>query len=353
MFVIMLILLIADRCIALILGLPSGTPSGMSFAEGLSEVFVSQSEIYSAKLCEISSLILDRNDGDEARAFAATQEIDEKLDKLAETMPADWWEVPSPSLQIRLLEAAETFDRLMAQIWHYQLEALLHLPFMYRAAHERRYEYSKISCLKASREIVRRWIYLMGMHGAPIVNKLVDFQAFTSCVILLLGLVSPKQGSADLEQDKQEIEDRKLVKSVIRMLEDRPTASSDKIYAQSIEVLQSLESVDIHKPCKLNGSIRLSIPHFGTITLVGGLCRTDKETMALRHVAASQVAEHIENQHQQYTPPATAPAHATVRFESALFQPVSMDQEDWPFSDVDVMLFDSLLDTSIEGNWGF
>lgn len=341
---------IAERCIALVLGLPSGAPSESSFAEGLAELSIGPTELYNAKLCEISSLIADRNDGDEASAFATSQGIDDKLDDLAKTMPTDWWEELPPSLDIPLPETMEIFYKVIAQIWHYELEALLHLPFMYRAAHERRYEYSKLSCLKASREIVKRWLYLMEMRGAPIMSKLLDFQVFTSSVTLLLGIVSPRQGSADPELDKHEIEDRMMVRNVIYVLENRPSAPRDRLSAQSIEVLKNLESIDLSKRCSHGETLRLDIPHFGTITLIGGACRKDRDKLALRQTATSRFTNDSENQYQHYNPATSLPM---INFESALFQPVDMSQAYWQTGDADVMLFDSILDPSLEGNWNF
>jgi hypothetical protein len=47
----------------------------------------------------------------------------------------------------------------------------------------------------------------------------------------------------------------------------------------------------------------------------------------------------------------TAPPVFT--FTSSQFPPLTADMGEWPFSEDDTLLFDSLLNTDLEGNWNF
>lgn len=140
----------------LVLGLPSGV-SDVFISDPDEPIYFDPIQKYHRSLTLISGMILRRNESPTTTAFAATQEIDEKLETLAKTMSSSWWEIPQAFTSAD--DALIKFNRVWAQIHHYQLESLVHLPFMLRAATDRRYEYSKSSCLRASRELIRRWLY--------------------------------------------------------------------------------------------------------------------------------------------------------------------------------------------------
>ncbi|KAH6714326.1 hypothetical protein BKA61DRAFT_481743, partial [Leptodontidium sp. MPI-SDFR-AT-0119] len=69
--------------------------------------------------------------------------------------------------------------------------ALLHFPFMLRAAIERRYYYSKSSCLMACREVMWRYLPMRQSSNRSFCSKVVDFGALTATVALFLGLFNP------------------------------------------------------------------------------------------------------------------------------------------------------------------
>jgi hypothetical protein len=79
----------------------------------------------------------------------------------------------------------------MTQIWYFQLEGLLHLPFMLRASTERRYEYSKFTCLKASREVIYRYNLLRGAKHNLFCCNVVDF-GMCNILFFLSELSKPK-----------------------------------------------------------------------------------------------------------------------------------------------------------------
>lgn len=83
----------------------------------------------------------------------------------------------------------------MCQVWHFELATLLHLPFMLRAADDRRYEHSRVSCLNASRSLIRRWLAIRESHETFYFSNLIEFEVFTATTTLLLGLLHPETSS--------------------------------------------------------------------------------------------------------------------------------------------------------------
>jgi hypothetical protein len=79
--------------------------------------------------------------------------------------------VENPKLKIleRTLNTSGLFNRLLDQIWFFQMRALLHLPFMLHADSDRRYEYKKSSGLDAAREVhLARFIVQLLMKGLKV-----------------------------------------------------------------------------------------------------------------------------------------------------------------------------------------
>ncbi|RDL38985.1 Zn2 DNA-binding protein [Venustampulla echinocandica] len=351
----------ADRYLALFLGLPVGS---VDDTFGPEETFhnpaVDKDMLFSRKLCEISSRISDRNLAQNSQAYATTQEIDEKLDILAKDMPKSWWEIPAFTPETSTQELALHLDHIMTQIWYFQLEALLHLPFMLRAATERRYDYSKFTCLKASREMVSRYL-AMNSTAKSFCCRVMDFGAFTSTVTLLLGLleVTPAPETPEIRQQKEN--DRALVHVVVKSLEETSRDGKEVIATQSVNVIKSLLAMDSPSG-RAPASLRLTIPYFGTITIVRPLPAPKSGTPAIQNKQTVTI-DH------SFQPPATCATESwtdvpfqapdssnipMVSFTSSHFPPLMQEQppmENWGLQDTDTFFFDSLLSTDIDGNW--
>jgi hypothetical protein len=351
----------SDRYLSLILGVPQGGGSTFPFDDTAS--WLTTEDIYTKNLCVIAGLILERNQAEPTHAFSTTQEIDEKLDQLAKQMPPSWWELPNVSCKGKSERAAEQFDRVLSHIWHFELESLVHLPFMLRAATDRRYEYSRITCLSASRGLIRRWLYFQNC-GFTITCRLIEFQAFTACVTLLLAILQPTRSIKDPEQLRQEEADRNLVNESIRALEQlMPTNSGNVVVTQSIEALRTLQSLNLNDGGGRGSNLRLTIPHFGTISVAKGASVRDVDSSTR---ADGRTGEPVSFQgsngnlssvqswqQQEIIPPAAPyPTPPVLSFTSSQFPPLTADNPgDWMFQDADVVLFDSLFRTDVEGHW--
>jgi hypothetical protein len=353
----------------LLLGLPNGSVNDHFYPE---ETFQNPScdteQLFSRKLCELSGALADRNQSENPHAYAMTQSIDEKLDLLKKNMPESWWEIPVVTANKHSPEALAHFDRLMTHIWCFQLEALLHLPFMLRAATERRYDYNKFSCLKASREMIYR--YLAMRDAAPNISfccKIIDFGALTATVTLLLGLIEPAQGTETNETRQQKENDRNLVQTVLSSLEKLGKNGKNIIASQSSTIISSLLAVD--SPAgRAAGNLRLTIPYFGTISIV----RPPPSPANLTHTPGVEKQQAITIDHRlqaessennngwpgmPFLAPTQTPADPmnlpVVSFTSTHYPSLVPDQsmQDWGLQEADNLYFDSLMNTDIEGNW--
>lgn len=311
-------------------------------------------------LSAIAGLLVDRNQTEPTHAFSTTQNIDEKLDEFAKQMPSSWWDLPEHSTFERNEVTADLFDRALVQIWHYELESLVHLPYMLRAAVDRRYEYSRLSCLSASRKLVQRWIFLRERSKAPFVCKLLEFQVFKAAITLLLGILQPSQTVKDAMEIRQDEEDRKLVDTVRNIFEELQALENNVVLAQSAEVLKTLQSINLNDHSK-GGNIRLTIPHFGTISVGKSRCnlaaqgaRPAANLQGNENANASfQVDPALQNWQSNVPIQAPYPTPPVLTFMSSQFPPLTADMGEWPFNEDDTLLFDSLLNTDLEGNWNF
>ena len=261
-------------------------------------------------------------------------------------MPSSWWELPTTNLlSSRSEEAAQQMDRVLSQLWHFELETLVHLPFMLRAATDRRYEYSRLSCLAASRGFISRWTFMQYQSSLLLVCRVYQFQVFTSAIILLLGILQPTQGGKSVEQLQQEEEDRKMVNTVKQIFKDLQKIHVDPILSQSIDALETLQSV--YFDGNGGGNLRLNIPHFGTISISRGGSSSRN----------TQTPQPVSNQPDLYDSrniPITQTPHHTLpmfSFTSSHFPTLTTEAAEWQFNDSDTIFFDSLINTDLGGNW--
>jgi hypothetical protein len=273
-------------------------------------------------------------------------------------------------------ETTAQFDKLMAQIWFFQIQALVHLPFMLRASTERRYEYSKFSCLKACREVMWRYLALRKSYNKSFCCKTIDFGALTATVALFLGLLNTT--NSPVVQSHQDDADRALIKMVYEVMENFAKNKNEIVAAQSVTVIKSLLAVE-HPTNQHEGNLRLTIPYFGTVSIV----RPQPKVQQQLHTPPSQSTDLAQQQSQAsfYTttpqqesvdvsntsletqpwqnlqmPAQGALNYPTVSFQSTYYNeiapaPTNVQATGW--SEADTLFFDSLLNADLDGNWTF
>jgi hypothetical protein len=351
----------SDRYLGVILGLPCGTGDDCfgDEEESLQGLNADNRDVFERRLCIIAGSINARNLKESStKTYTVTQQLDEKMDRLSNEMSQSWWEIPVLAVVERSLAVSGQFDRLLAQLWFFQLKALLHLPFMLCAGTDRRYEYSKFSCLNASRELVLRYLALRRFGNTQLMCRVVDFAAFIGAIILILDQVGPPSPEAESPKTQQLREsDRSLIQNVITSMETVSHSNREVAARESVEVMKTLLASNT-----TSRNLRLTIPYFGTIRLlreqIPSQTSPNPEHLISSTLNAPQhpdvYGQNIEVEDWQGSQSVQNYRNIpVVSFESSQFASFDIDPstENWDFADADQLIFNSLLNMDIGGDW--
>ncbi|KAK3359671.1 hypothetical protein B0T25DRAFT_600824 [Lasiosphaeria hispida] len=285
----------ADRTLCMMLGLPQGSPDRTmaSPAALANDTAMGRVERMHSVL---ASRILERNELDpNSENFSLTQEIDSELQKAAQQLPGKWWLTPNlaKSTHDTSLMFWETL-RLINQLFHYNLLNQLHLPYMLRSnSHpstgpntgRENYEYSKITCVTAAREILTRFIMLRGLNQIAFSCRTMDFYALMAAMTLLLAhLDGHRRAKGGNVLKHQRLSDRAMVEEVLENMEGVNKLSMDVLSQKSSELLRRLLAIEgdsaagrqnysaesVAWPEAGNSEenvLRVCVPYFGTVKI--------------------------------------------------------------------------------------
>lgn len=134
---------------------------------------------------------------------------------------------------------------------------------MLLGATDRRYEYSRTSCLDASRKLIKRWLAIRMSQRSFYFSNLLEFEAFTAATTLLLGLQGP-QRSTDPDALQVRADDAELVETAVQNFERlKQEGSGMSVGDQSVLVIRTLQS--FLQGRHISENLRFEIPFFGTI----------------------------------------------------------------------------------------
>jgi hypothetical protein len=223
------------------------------------------------------------------------------------------------------------------------------------------------------------------------VNTLVEFQAFTAAITILLGLLGPTSSAPDPVILKEREEDMQLIETVVQILEElKQRGTGVLIVNQGISVIRTLQSV-LRNEGNSTGNLRLEIQHFGTITITrtGNVQSLEGERILGANPPSAVTSKGVNAQCQagrsNLTPSAKSAGPTStlmsisegqeyqtvngdgdiawindtvLQFTSSqfpMFEAQGMDGNiEWPpFQESDILLFNSLLDTDVGVNWNF
>lgn len=274
------------------------------------------------------------------QGYASALALDEKLESIMREMPKDFWEVPNIPSTARSPESFAALERLMVQMWHFEMKVFIHLPYLLRAPRDGRYDYSKVTALQASRNMLMRWFALRNASITQACCRFAEIGVFIAAVTLTLDIVIELGTKEKSEVQKSKGTDFAMICRLIGEMEKLAKASPrEKIAARSAVVLKKiLSSLDPSR--QPAGKARLTIPYFGTIELdykklpMRPNFDVDSETGKMMNATAT--GQHL-------------PVFSFV--SNALWPPMEEDHDcdlDW-----DIVLFDGLEDRDTEGNWVF
>lgn len=292
-------LIISDRYLSLILGLPQGSPENP---------FASPQALESCTALErlermepiAGGLILQRNVSGLHDA-TKTQEIDKLLQETAALMPPRWWLAPCVAALVgNNGEALQQTIRLMNQFTHYHLLAQLHLPYLLRSLDGRKYEHSKATAVMASREILTRFVSFRGSVSAAAYCRGIDLLAFIASTVISLAHIGARLPAQFKESDcgdtlfmlaHQRLSDRALLEHTLQCISKMAESGEDVVACKIFNILERLLDIednatkDKSKTTTISSEadepesqyddnasgvghlLRIHIPYFGTIKI--------------------------------------------------------------------------------------
>ena len=227
------------------------------------------------KLAVITGHIIDRIQGPErsnSNPFANAMALDGELHALSCMVPDSWWDIDQTLNPEDCLYDA--YHRCKAIFWHNECRLLLHMPFMMKTLQKEEnsamFAYNRTVALNSSRKMIKCHKNLRTRpEFVSMVCQVIDFQAFTATMLLLLDMLE----RPDLNSDRQEpdtIEDTELIVSVIGTLRKVSKESSGRcdIAGQAVNVLDSVAHVLYGCPSpNVKYPSRVVIPYFGAVTI--------------------------------------------------------------------------------------
>ncbi|KAJ9602509.1 hypothetical protein H2200_013052 [Cladophialophora chaetospira] len=224
----------------------------------------------------------DRNasaDSEEVQ-LKTTMDIQATLTSAADQMPSTWW-----NLRKGLpLDAAIAEEHLATQMWFWQVQAMLHLPFMLKcdpsqgAASKSKYELNRQMCMEGCRKVMRIFVRLRSDPSLS-VNLCTcvhcgNFQGIHSTCTLLVGhlihSVSRPACSTSSAEKREMEQDLALIEQIKDLFRYEALQQGPRLNEQGLPVLDGLLSLfDQLRSGSLpqNHKTTLLLPYFGTIRL--------------------------------------------------------------------------------------
>lgn len=258
---------VGDSYVSVLLGLESGAgnePFGPN--DGWNDPCMDDVANFERKMSLLTNDLTQRNLFRQDDGHVSTGILDEALDKLHSSMPAAWWQFPELRRE-RSKEAAQQIDRALCHIWFFVLRAFTHQPYIFRATKETRYEYSRATCIDASRSIIHLYLTLLQIENNLLHCRVVDFAAFIAAITLLLLLIHDLHHGRLKSTNLLIHPDIGLIELVITSMNNLAiNGSGEPVAKQSVEVLRALLAI-YNGSAEASRSLRVTVPYFGTITI--------------------------------------------------------------------------------------
>jgi hypothetical protein len=227
-----------------------------------------------------------------------TRDIDSELKKVARQLTLKWWAFSSLNKSINDMEATERTGKLVAQMHHYFLLTILHLPILIQklpagpisgnttpASHVFGHTYSETTVLAASREVLTRFVALRDLHRT-LSYRALDDKAVIAGVGLVLAHLTGHRHGLENALDHQRPYDLGLVYKTIDTMKRGSCFDRNVLGRKDITMLEALleteadaadgngcfmwmdeDAVEEHgyRGTTMEDGLRLPIPFFGIL----------------------------------------------------------------------------------------
>ncbi|CAI6092241.1 unnamed protein product [Clonostachys chloroleuca] len=331
-------ILYLDRYLCLLLGLPQGTPHTEMPPDS---VLASDGPLDKLGRLQavIASRIIDRNEkGLQANDLNLTQEIDAELIRVGSTMPEEFWISPRfVGVEVGSEDEFWAMARVSAQMFYFNLVTQLHLPYLLLFDPDPKYDYSRIACMSASRELLTRFLASHHFRSAGACHRALGFIALLASMALLLGHFDSRlhpnvtsvfahqrrsdramiecmlQAADDVRGSEGKLLDEKNEQALRRLLLVEEDFSKGRNYTVRIRSGPTVEDEDANGGAEGKDSkvIGIPIPHFSHIT-----------------IERRQVAS--KDQHEDQFDPHFGPIPLMPDFDTDMDQFLVLDSPDFP-----------------------
>ncbi|EED17905.1 conserved hypothetical protein [Talaromyces stipitatus ATCC 10500] len=264
-----------DTFYSMMLGLPQGNVDMSMTYQTLSDCpSIDQLELVQV---QVASGIIER---DKRHSFAdeygTTRDIDNQLLQVGRDMPNRFWLPPPPTANVTEKDAIlagfrDTFV-LMDVLIYYNLLNQLHLPYLlWSDFGNKNYEYSKIACIQASREILTRYIILLNHNQLSFFCERIDYFVLMASMTLLLVYLGNHRCPRDVAETSsaiphlltphQRLSDRATMKQVLRLIERASAKGFEESQRKGLNLLRCLLSIEADAASGQNYTISTGVSH--------------------------------------------------------------------------------------------
>lgn len=254
-----------DRIISMMWSLPLATvnfPLPKKAITDTQGAVIPQSYLYN--LADVASRVLELDSIYSSRKplselFNAVMRTDHELRSLAGYPPKSWWKIQFPGPSV---------DALL-QYWHQYITVRTHLQLaLTYDENKQQFALNFITCLNACQELASRYVALrpilpMGFFA----NWVIDMQAFTCAIFLLLASYRITRGSGSFPQAFDVSFTASLVDQVVQTMGSSTGRTGEGFAHPAANAIKSLDSLLRQPQAPEQQNISLSLPLVGTIQI--------------------------------------------------------------------------------------
>lgn len=247
------------------------------------------------QLMSAAAMVIDRNQSGLMNDLEPTEDIMKTLNDAALPMSAEFWAAPDRLMQLLQSPANVTMESRRQvveenrwQMLYWLIKMFTHLPLGIRSVDQAAYRPHRLNCEEGCRGSLKVYNIMRNDKKADLPN-LIDYQAFISCSVLILGLLGygePFQKGPD--ESYQDNADRELVAITLQTLHSTSESTANAIAGQALEGLVDLFNL-VHPEAANQGSMqkdvrtKITIPFVGTITVSKRGFTQSEESSALNN----------------------------------------------------------------------